>query len=65
MKARFKVQSPALGPIFDGQREATVEVDRERDLFIVRPHRRSQTYALPLWKVAEMVIWRCVKEERT
>ena len=43
---------------------ATVTVDRERQLVLVRPLRRRRTYDLPLSAVAEFVYHRVAKAER-
>lgn len=58
-RAKFRVE----GASFDGERQATVQIDRGSLLFSVRPHRRRRDFVLPLSTVAEMVIWRVVKAE--
>lgn len=57
-KAKFKTYGR-----FDGANTATVTIDRNADLFSVRPLRRKREYTLPLAVIAEMVIWRIVKAE--
>jgi len=42
---------------------ATIEVDRDREIMIVRPKAERRTYDLPLRTVAEMVVARVVKNE--
>lgn len=58
--ARTKV----LG-VFDRSKPewATVTLEREYELFVVRPLRRRRTYELPLHVVAAMVVQRVVKAE--
>lgn len=46
-----------LGPVFDGQREATIEIDRARGTLSVRPLHRREVYSMSLAQVAEIVIW--------
>ncbi len=43
--------------------EATVEIDRVRGLFSVRPLRRRRRYELPLALVAEIVCLRVIRAE--
>jgi len=60
-RARFKVAGQFTG---GGYTSATITIDRtEAALFSVRPARRRRLYELPLAKVAEFVVWHCVKRE--
>lgn len=60
MNARFRVE----GRNYDGVRQATVIIDRdEHGFFTVRPMRRHRTYTMLLADVAELVLWRCIREE--
>ena len=43
-----------------GQQTATVEIDRDRGLFSVRPLRSRRVYTLPLATVAEIVCHRII-----
>ena len=49
--ARFKVYGD-----FDKAHGATVEINRDNNLFTVRPTRRRKTYSLPLDVVARRVM---------
>lgn len=42
---------------------ATVTIDRDANIFAVRPHKRHRVYELPLSTVAEMVTWRVIQAE--
>lgn len=59
-KATFKVEGR-----FNGASSATVEVDRGSGTLTVRPKHQRATFTLPLTTVAEMVLWRCLKDEVT
>lgn len=59
--ARFRVAFPR--PL-DGVSEATVTIDRTRQLFAVRPLRRRREYVLPLAAVAEWTVWGVAKAEQ-
>ena len=41
----------------------TVTIDRALGLVTVRQYKRHRTYTLPLWKVAEFVMYHVVKAE--
>lgn len=43
--------------------EGTVTINRARLLFTVRPLRRRKAYELPLYKVAEIVVWKVAAAE--
>jgi len=48
---------------FDGEREATVTIDRKLGLFLVRPRRRRRVYSVPLSWLAAFVLEKVVKAE--
>jgi hypothetical protein len=54
--ARFKVTGR-----FDGATSATIEIDRDKGLVHVRPHRRHETATVTLAWVAEAVLWQAAK----
>ena len=58
-KARFKV----TGRNFNGQDQATVEIDRDTNMVRVRPAHFRQTYDLLLEDIAEIIIYRCIKSD--
>ncbi len=47
----------------DGCRGATITLERSQFLLVVRPLRRRRSYALPLARVAEWVVYTVVKAE--
>lgn len=57
----------AIAPVFDGQREATIEIDRDLGTISVRPLRSRGVYSLTLAQVAEILVRhpRARKERRT
>ena len=59
--ARFKVDRIHI----DGAKEATVTIDRSstHTMVEVRPKGKRYTYRLPLRVVAEMVAYKCAKEQ--
>lgn len=56
--ARFRVQGR-----FNGASSATVTINRETGLILVRPLRRRRAYELPLAWAAEAVMWQVLKAE--
>jgi hypothetical protein len=56
-KSHFKV----FGRDFNGKDEASITIDKERDMFIVRPKHFHTTYELPLSAVANMVIYSVIR----
>lgn len=56
-KARFRVCG------VEGDRPATLTVERDRGLVSVRLYRSRREYVLPLSWVASAVMWKCVRAE--
>jgi hypothetical protein len=57
--ARFRVHG-GKSYVVEG---ASVIVDRALQLVTVRPFRARKSYTLPLWALADFVVYRCVKAE--
>ena len=53
--SRFRVTLPRR---IDGATEATITIDRERQVARVRPLRKRREYIIPLAEVAERAIYR-------
>ncbi len=51
------------GGVYNGKNEATVSIDRNNNLVSVRPKHMHKSYELRLEDVAQIIIWRVLKEE--
>lgn len=57
-KAKFKLKGR-----FNGRSSCTVTIDRGTGLVQVRPKHARKQYEMRLEDLAEIIIWRCVKDE--